>query len=77
MNQGISDSHAPQPHSNWYRREVERLRERAATITADDQLRKSYLDLANAYERLAEILEGNGMTAFDPPEHLRCAPING
>ena len=49
----MSARHEP----SWYRQEAERLRQRAATVTNDDQLRDSYLGLAREYERLAEILE--------------------
>jgi hypothetical protein len=57
MNERSSDRRAPRD-SSWYRREAVRFRQRAATITDDNQLRDSYLSLARCYERLAEALEG-------------------
>jgi hypothetical protein len=58
MNQRSTDPRSAPPNPSWYRQEAERIRQRAATITADDQLRDSYLRLAREYERLAAILEG-------------------
>jgi hypothetical protein len=58
MNQGSTDPCGTQRNPSWYRQEAERLRQRATAITADDQLRDSYLSLAREYERLAEVLEG-------------------
>lgn len=58
MNQWSSDPRKAPRNPSWYREEVERVRRRAATVTADDQLRHSYLCLAREYERLAAILEG-------------------
>ena len=43
----------------WYRVEAERLRARAAAIKEDDHWRDSYLRLARAYERIADVLEGD------------------
>jgi hypothetical protein len=42
---------------SWYRDEAKRLRQRAAAITNDDQLRDSYRSLAREYDRLADVLE--------------------
>ena len=58
MNQRSTDPCGTQRNPSWYRQEAERLRQRATAITADDQLRDSYLSLAGEYERLAEVLEG-------------------
>jgi hypothetical protein len=58
MNQRSTDPRSAPRNPSWYRQEAERIRQRAATITADDQLRDSYLRLAREYERLAAILEG-------------------
>ena len=58
MNEINSDRCGAPRNSGWYRWEAERLRQRAATITDDNQLRDSYLSLARCYERLAEALEG-------------------
>ena len=58
MNQRSTDPCGTQRNPSWYRQEADRLRQRATAITADDQLRDSYLSLAGEYERLAEVLEG-------------------
>ena len=58
MNQRSTDPCGTQRNPSWYRQEADRLRQRATAITADDQLRDSYLSLAREYERLAEVLEG-------------------
>ncbi len=58
MNQRSSDPRGAPRNPSWHRQEAERVRQRAATVTADDQLRDSYLCLAREYERLAAILEG-------------------
>jgi hypothetical protein len=57
MNQRSRDPRKAPRNPSWYRQEAERVRQRAATITADDQLRDSYLCLAREYERLAATLE--------------------
>jgi hypothetical protein len=41
----------------WYRDEAKRLRERGEHANYDPSLRQSYLDLADEYDRLAEVLE--------------------
>jgi len=58
MNERSRDPRVPRD-SSWYRREAERFRQRAATITDDNQLRDSYLSLARCYEWLAAALEGS------------------
>ena len=44
---------------SWYRVEAERLRDRAAAVKSDDHWRNSYLRLARAYERIADVLEAD------------------
>ena len=44
---------------SWYREEARRFRERAALTKNDDHWRNSYLRLARAYERIAEVLEAD------------------
>jgi hypothetical protein len=41
------------PTSAQYRYEAERLRQKAAALIDDDELRERYLSLARDYERLA------------------------
>jgi hypothetical protein len=41
----------------WYREEAKRLRERAAALANDNQLRDNYLRLALEYDKLADLLE--------------------
>ena len=41
----------------WYREEAKRLREGAAALANDDQLRDRYLRLALEYDKLADLLE--------------------
>jgi hypothetical protein len=52
----------PRAHC-WYRAEAERLRQRAAAVQNDEQLRDSYLGLTREYARLADILEGRAAAA--------------
>ncbi len=75
MNQRTSDPRGARLNSSWYRREAERLRERAAT--PDDRWRESCMSLASEYERLAEILESNRRSPFNRSAPVGSALVNG
>ena len=50
---------------NRYWEEAERLRAEAATIKDSVELRASYLDLAEGFERLAEVLANRQLVTQD------------
>ena len=50
-----------------YRQTAAHFRQRASAVTADPQLRDSYIGVAIQYDRLADLLEGKHAPSFAAP----------
>ena len=52
---------------SWYRYEAQRLRDSALAIKNDNCWRDSYLRLARAYDRIADVLEDDWRRGIQQP----------
>ena len=52
---------------SWYRHEAQRLRDSALAIKKDNCWRDSYLRLARAYDRIADVLEDDWRRGIQQP----------